>query len=46
MTKLCSAILVPLMIGMFTVITTIQESRRSQLQRDAEMMKIEQQAQL
>ncbi|CAF4797246.1 unnamed protein product, partial [Rotaria sp. Silwood1] len=46
MTKLCSAILVPLMIGMFTVITTIQESRRSQLQCDAERMKIEQQAQL
>ena len=44
--KLVSAILVPLMIGAFTVVTTLQESKNAQMQRDAELAKMEHQAQL
>lgn len=44
--KLASAILVPVMIGIFTVVTTLQESQRAQLQRNSDMEKIGRQAQL
>lgn len=46
LTKLASAILVPVMIGIFTVVTTLQESQRAQLQRNSDIEKIERQAQL
>ena len=35
--KLLAAILVPLMIGIFTVVTTMQESKTARLQRETEM---------
>ncbi|CAF0897873.1 unnamed protein product [Adineta steineri] len=44
--KLASAILVPLMIGVFTFVTALQESRTSQMQRDADFTRSERAAQL
>ncbi|UJR07507.1 hypothetical protein I4U23_011796 [Adineta vaga] len=44
--QLISTILVPLMIGSFAIVTTLQESNSAQLQRQAEIIKMERQAQL
>lgn len=44
--KLFAAILVPLMIGAFTVVTTIQESNNTRSQREADFKRVERQAKL
>ena len=45
-TKLFAAILVPLMIGAFTVVTTLQDSSGARSQREADLIRIEREAQL
>ena len=44
--KVFAAILVPLMIGAFTVVTTLQESNGARSQREAELTRIEREGQL
>lgn len=44
--KLISAILIPIMIGIFTIITTLNESKQAQIQRGSDIEKIERQAKL
>jgi hypothetical protein len=44
--KLTLAVVVPLMIGIFTVVMALQESKSAQFQRDADIVRIERQAQL
>jgi len=39
--KLISASLVPIITRIFTVITTLHESKQAQIQRDSDMEKIE-----
>ncbi|CAF1367243.1 unnamed protein product, partial [Rotaria sordida] len=44
--KLFAAILVPLMIGAFTVVTTLQDSKSARYQRETELTRMERQEQL
>ncbi|CAF2960680.1 unnamed protein product [Rotaria sp. Silwood2] len=44
--KLFAAILVPLMIGAFTVVTTLQDSNSTRYQREADLTRMERQGQL
>ncbi|CAF3152907.1 unnamed protein product [Rotaria sp. Silwood2] len=44
--KLFAAILVPLMIGAFTVVTTLQDSNSARYQREADLTRMERQGQL
>ncbi|CAF4770749.1 unnamed protein product [Rotaria sp. Silwood2] len=44
--KLFAAILVPLMIGAFTVVTTLQDSNNTRYQREADLTRMEGQGQL